>query len=344
MSWDTGSFGVSGVFGLSESVSGVVYALDDSTTAKVLKSSDGGHTWEQVGSLYHGRAIAQAPDGTLYQATNPSGYIYKSVDGGATWTPITSSGENSWYDISAAENGNIYAAVYGGYLYKSTDSGTSWTQMGTAKPWVSVCSVGTRLIGLTTTQVFYSDDLGDTWDLAAWPGDSWFRARSHDGVLFACKAYSTIHRSTDLGATWEDLEAAEYGWALSVINTGSAIFGNRSSGVAQIYTLTVDPPTIYPPTGSYTGSQMFGIVSAPGTYIRFTTDGSAPTVSSEIWTRGLKMRDGMTVKAIALADGDIPSEVASATYSLTGDKIQPIPSYTAHVLPYLLEQYKGDNP
>jgi hypothetical protein len=104
------------------------------------------------------------------------------------------------------------------------------------------------------------------------------------------------------------------------------------------------PPTIYPPTGSYTGSQMFGIVSAPGTYIRFTTDGSAPTVSSEIWTRGLKMRDGMTVKAIALADGDIPSEVASATYSLTGNKIQAIPSYTAHILPYLLEQYKGDNP
>lgn len=126
--------------------------------------------------------------------------------------------------------------------------------------------------------------------------------------------------------------------------------GSYGYGVTSPVSITVTvpppppPPTIYPPTGSYTGSQMFGITSAPGTYIRFTTDGTDPTVYSEIWTRGLKMRDGMTVKAIALADGDIASEVASATYSLTGDKIQPIPSYTAHVLPYLLEQYKGDNP
>lgn len=342
MSWDTGSFGVSGVRGLSESVSGVVYALDNSTTAKVLKSSDGGYTWEQVGSLYHGTAIAQASDGTLYLATNPSGYIYKSIDCGATWTPITASGENSWYDISIAENGNIYAAVYGGYLYKSTDSGASWTPMGPVAPWVSVCAVGTRLIGLTTTQVFYSDDLGDTWSLATWPGYSWFRARSYNGVLFACKAYSTIHRSTDLGATWEDLEAAEYGWALSVINTGSAIFGNSFSGVAQIYTLTVDPPTIYPPTGKYQGVQFVGITTSRG-FIRFTTDGSNPTASSEIFTRGFRLTDGMTVKAIADLDG-ILSDVSEATYSIQGDKIQPIPSYTAHVLPYLLEQYKGDNP
>lgn len=160
------------------------------------------------------------------------------------------------------------------------------------------------------------------------------------------------------GTAVEDLSASLYTAPFPVVE-GETIYaatvagngllesyaGGFRVGAPVAYTVDIpnpEPPTIYPPTGSYTGTQFVGIVSQTGA-IRFTTDGTDPTASSEIFTRGFRLTDGMTVKAVADLDG-ILSAVSEATYSIQGDKIQAIPSYTAHVLPYLLEQYKGDNP
>ena len=102
------------------------------------------------------------------------------------------------------------------------------------------------------------------------------------------------------------------------------------------------PPTIYPASGAYQGVQYAGIVSADG-FVRYTLDSAEPNGSSAIFTRGLRISDGMTIKAVTDLNGTL-SASATATYSITGDKLAPIPSYQDAVLPLLLEQYKGDNP
>ena len=105
-----------------------------------------------------------------------------------------------------------------------------------------------------------------------------------------------------------------------------------------------EPPTpsIYPASGTYQGVQ-FATISASSGTIRYTLDGTEPTASSPVYTRPIRIQDGMTIKAV-VDYGAALSVVASATYSLTGNKIQAISSYQDAVLPLLLEQYKGDNP
>lgn len=170
----------------------------------------------------------------------------------------------------------------------------------------------------------------------------------------------------DIPANWisysttpEDLAATIYTAPFQVVS-GETIYAATVAGngsdvgynggylvgtpVAYLVDIPSPPaPSIYPPAGAYFGSQMCGIVTESG-YVRFTTDGSDPTEASEVFTRGFRITDGMTIKAIAVSGEGLLSSVSSATYAITGTKPTPIPSYSTHILPYLLEQYKGDNP
>ena len=143
--------------------------------------------------------------------------------------------------------------------------------------------------------------------------------------------------------TWTDFLAAWVQLTAGSTGSDSHIFQMEEVHVSEW--LTMDPPdspAIYPPSGAYKGVQLAVLTAQTGT-IRYTTDGSDPTTSSEIFTHGFRITDGMTIKAVVDLDG-LLSPVSEASYSIVGNKLVSIPSYTAHVLPYLLEQYKGDNP
>ena len=52
------------------------------------KSSDGGKSWEEVGTIGAGpKDFVAGPDGKLY-AYVPGGKIRRSEDGGKTWTDL----------------------------------------------------------------------------------------------------------------------------------------------------------------------------------------------------------------------------------------------------------------
>lgn len=109
---------------------------------------------------------------------------------------------------------------------------------------------------------------------------------------------------------------------------------------------TVDPPpapSIFPVSGTYQGTQLLTILATGGT-AHYTTDGSDPTALSPVYTPGYRIQDGTTIKAVTVSPEGLLSPVSSASYRISGNKIVSIPSYRNHVLPYLLEQYKGDNP
>ena len=124
----------------------------------LLKSSDKGKTWQNVGLLdsHHISRILINPKnadevivgviGHLYSANEERG-IFKTSDGGKTWTKSLFIDENTGIiEVAVApENFNImYAASWernrkawnfdgdgkNSALYKSTDAGTSWTKIG----------------------------------------------------------------------------------------------------------------------------------------------------------------------------------------------------------------------
>lgn len=77
-----------------------------------------------------------------------------------------------------------------------------------------------------------------------------------------------------------------------------------------------DAPTFSPDGGTYTEAQNVTISCATdGAVIYYTTDGSAPTTSSNVYSTPIAVSADMTIKAIAVKN-DVESALATATYML----------------------------
>ena len=125
----------------------------------VFRSTDGGATWQKVlfrdensGAIDvtldpdHPQTVwaallhDQRPPWSAYPPATTSGAIYKSVDGGAVWNPVTSGGlpEGDWGRVGLAlargtHGQRVYALIDAkeGGLFKSDDGGQTWLRTGT---------------------------------------------------------------------------------------------------------------------------------------------------------------------------------------------------------------------
>lgn len=111
----------------------------DTFTIGVLKSPDGGQTWNTTGlqPVLAGRwtigklSMHPSDPETLVAALNRG--IYKSSDGGNTWSQkvagdfrdieVAPSNPSTWYGTASADG-----------IYRSTDSGDNWTRLDTGLP------------------------------------------------------------------------------------------------------------------------------------------------------------------------------------------------------------------
>lgn len=122
----------------------------------VLKTTDGGNSWTRLGSEIFTRArfcrivIDPTTPTTLFAATVTSavagkepvfeGGIYRSMDGGTSWSPMTNGlpsllhGERGATDviIDPQSPQRVYAAIFGKGIYRTDDAGAAnpaWTQL-----------------------------------------------------------------------------------------------------------------------------------------------------------------------------------------------------------------------
>jgi photosystem II stability/assembly factor-like uncharacterized protein len=143
--------------GTGENVSGRHVGWGDG----VYRSRDGGHSWQRMGlenSQHIGRILVDPRDGNvvfvaatgpLWSAGGERG-LYKSSDGGASWSLVLGIDEHTGVTDIAFDPTNpntIYAAAHqrrrhiwsllngpGSGLYKSTDGGTTWRRLSTGLP------------------------------------------------------------------------------------------------------------------------------------------------------------------------------------------------------------------
>ena len=97
--------------------------------------------------------------------------------------------------------------------------------------------------------------------------------------------------------------------------------------------LSILEPVFTPAAGTYQTAQSVVInttTSPAGGTVRYTTDGSTPTASSPIYTTPIivSLSTTMTVKAMAFLTGWAPSQVYSATYTVTGQVQLPAQVFT----------------
>ena len=73
--------------------------------------------------------FAISADGTKLVTADDGGYIYTSINSGATWTQRTDAGSRYWRTFTSSDDGTKLVAFDNspGYTYTSVDSGVTWT-------------------------------------------------------------------------------------------------------------------------------------------------------------------------------------------------------------------------
>jgi hypothetical protein len=122
--------------------------------------------------------------------------------------------------------------------------------------------------------------------------------------------------------------------ATTTIEAIAAANGYTNSAVQSgTYTINALPsaatPTFTPAGGTYDVAQSVVIADATsGATIYYTTNGSTPTTSSQVYTTPLPISTTTTVKAIAGGSGFTTSPVASATYTIIASAVAAAPTFS----------------
>jgi photosystem II stability/assembly factor-like uncharacterized protein len=203
-------------------VAGLWFIGEDGLTAYartqngLLRSADGGQTWQAAATQVEGRIDALTLDpttGWLYLATG-SGYVYRSRAGSVDWEMwgqgLARSGAIFTMQPAPDRPGDWYAGAESG-LYRSQDGSLSWqpVSQGPGYPPAAALAMtpdGALYLG-SADGVYYSSDGGERWtrrgeglpaanvlSLAVSPADP--------RVLYAGLGGQGVYRSADAGQTW----------------------------------------------------------------------------------------------------------------------------------------------
>jgi Chitobiase/beta-hexosaminidase C-terminal domain len=124
----------------------------------------------------------------------------------------------------------------------------------------------------------------------------------------------------------ETVEAIAVATGYSTSTAGLAAYTINLSQVAT--------PAFSPAAGTYTSTQTVTISSAtPSTTIHYTTNGSAPTTSSAVYSGPITVSATETVEAIAVATGYSTSTTGLAAYTITPPAAMPAFSLAAGTYP-----------
>ncbi|MEL7449136.1 MAG: chitobiase/beta-hexosaminidase C-terminal domain-containing protein [Pseudomonadota bacterium] len=142
-------------------------------------------------------------------------------------------------------------------------------------------------------------------------------------VTISAEPGATIYYETDgsVPTTASNLYVGSFNLASDAMVRAFAVQSgfNDSPVSGADYTIsnTLLPPIISPESGSYLGSVTVTMTENSGAAIHFTTDDTAPTSASPVYSGPFVLTSDATVRAITVLSGFTDSPEASANYTIT---------------------------
>lgn len=186
---------------------------------------------------------------------SPSGGVWKTTDGGATWNVLTDNLAN--IDVYAlaidpANNSKYYWGSTNGNIYVSTDAGVTWSLLadtgnGTVNKILIDPSNSNKMYCSSSGGVSKSTDGGATWALIH-PGatngyDVEFKPGTNGNVVYA--SGTSFYMSTDGGATFsapnvftqwtQEYMSGGTDWTIASQNQNNTITPKTGAGMAHFY-------------------------------------------------------------------------------------------------------------
>jgi photosystem II stability/assembly factor-like uncharacterized protein len=226
-----------------------------------LVSQPANAQWVQCKGPYGGNVLALAIRGTVQYAGTQSGDVFRSTDGGGSWSKIMSELQNSntMYHINAiaiSHDGTVFVGTTNDAAYRSTDNGQNWTHLNTPVATIQCIAINSRgmIFAGSVNGVLRSTDNGDDWDnIGTVTGGGVIvntpRIAVSPGDVIMAGTTTGLYRSTDDGLHW-------------TLANDSALY-QTTSGLA------------YKPDGS-----LFNVVYGAGVF-RSTNDGTIWTMISD---------------------------------------------------------------
>lgn len=252
--------------------------------------------WEQLGPTYWNRtsgwnpgvgritsiAIEQTNTNHIIIGANTGG-VWKTTDGGTTWTVLTDNLSNinvASLAIDPTDNTIYFWGSTGGTIFKSTDSGTTWNTIGSTgsgnvnKILIDPTNSTKMYCSVQYNGIFKSTDSGVNWtkinsssttghDIEFKPGDT--------NTIYATG--NKFYKSTDGGTTFTSTADGIDGWSQEQVS-GTTNWATSSSNQNN---------TVTPKTGSSMAFFYIGNFSHPVTKLISPSlnlsGASAPTIS-----------------------------------------------------------------
>ncbi|CAM1366180.1 fibronectin type III domain-containing protein [Tenacibaculum xiamenense] len=199
------------------------------TTGNISDWSSTGPMTERTGQGRINVAIVDPNNPNVYYVGAPAGGLWKSVDKGTTWQPLTDKlpaigvsgiaidpNDSNIIYISTGDDDN--ADSYGLGVFKTTDGGRTWITNATYTPDIGDYGRGGELYmhpnnsnilwNATSRGLYKTTDAGKSWSLIleGWIRDLKLKPNNPD-VLYVIEGYSSnnkLHKSTDGGRTFID--------------------------------------------------------------------------------------------------------------------------------------------
>ena len=178
----------------------------------LIKSTDGGITWQQVAKVldpavdFHAMTLSKSDPNLILGFDSGGRGLFKTIDAGKTWENLEYPEYISALTISPNDSQLIFAGTGNG-IFNSNDGGITWNHIAYE--------------GLTISAMNFDDE----------------------GILFAAIDTLGLVRSDDLGVSWEDLPDIDLTVTSIAFDSSNKILyvgGFSSGGFQEVYKMSYD--------------------------------------------------------------------------------------------------------